>query len=51
MSATPSDRLTALVRETLGAQMLEMLQQRVEVESLHARIKELEAEIAQKKDA
>jgi BMFP domain-containing protein YqiC len=49
--ATPSDRLTALVREQLGAQLLEMLQQRVEVESLHARIKELEAEIAAKASA
>jgi hypothetical protein len=46
----PEERLTALVRETLGAQLLEMLQARVEVESLHARIKELEADAA-KKDA
>jgi BMFP domain-containing protein YqiC len=46
MTPKPEERLAVLVQEQLGAQVFHSLQQRVEIESLHARIKELEAELA-----
>jgi hypothetical protein len=53
MTPKPEERIVSIeiVKEALAAQTMEILMLRSEANSLHARIKELEAEIVQKKDA